>query len=288
MRKTEISFILIASFVILYSWLDSTEYESRLDIQYVHLDSVHKIIHVNDSLVLPVLYDSIIVQNFVPSSIRKQQFIDQVLPAILIVKYQMENKSKKVTRIMRKIEEDIPLKKNEKEYADSLVKRFRAKSYENLLIRMTPQPTSLVLAQAALESGWGSSRFALEGNNLFGIWASPKDQNVIKSLFKRSEHQIYLKKYPNVAESIDHYFLTIGRNNAYRKFRSERYKRADVFQLIESLDSYSERGSEYTNELKKMIEWNNLQEYDSYSINPDYINHISVWDHYISQIVDKS
>lgn len=286
MRKTEITFILIASILILYAWLDGAEYENRLEIQYIHLDSIHKIISVDDSLVKPVLYDSIIVQNFVPTDTRKKQFIDQILPAILIVRYQMENKSKKVNRIMRKIEEDVPLRPKEKEYADSLIKRFRAKSYENLLVRMTPHPTSLVLAQAALESGWGSSRFAMEGNNLFGIWASPKDRNVIKSLFKRSDNQIYLKKYPNVAESIDHYFLTIGRNNAYRKFRNERYARADVFKLIESLDKYSERGSEYTNQLKKMIEWNNLQEYDTYSINPNYIKHISVWDHYISLIFD--
>ena len=283
-RKTEIAFIIFASILITYSWLDGLEYESRLNIQYVHLDSVHKVIPINDSLVIPVLYDSLIITNTAPAQKRKEQFVNQVLPAILIVKYHLENKSKKVNRIIKKIESNIVLRPKEEVYADSLMKCFRAKSYENLLMRMQPHPASLVLAQAALESGWGSSRFAMEGNNLFGMWASSKDRNVIRSLFKRSDNQIYVKKYLNVAESIDHYFLTIGRNNAYRKFRAKRYEQANVFQLIETLDKYSERGEEYTNDLRKIIEWNALQKYDYYGIDPDYIQHITVWDHYMDFI----
>lgn len=281
MRKTEINFLLIASVLIGYFWLDSVEYSSQLDIQYIHLDNAQKIVPIEDSLVVPVLYDSLIVNSYKSSGERKQQFINQVLPAILIVKYQTDNKSKRVNRIIRKIEENIPLKAREEIYVDSMMDRYRAKSYENLLIRMKPHAASLVLAQAAVESGWGSSRFALEGNNLFGMWASPNDLNVIKSAYNRTNNAVYVKKYLNVAESIDHYFLTLGRNNAYRMFRAKRYEEANVFQLIETLDRYSERGDDYTEQLKKIIEWNDLQKFDHYSIDPHYIKKESVWDYYL-------
>ncbi|MFA9391365.1 MAG: glucosaminidase domain-containing protein [Prolixibacteraceae bacterium] len=287
MRKTEITFLLIASFLIGYSWLDGIVYTTKLDIQYIHLDSITKVILVNDSTITPVLYDSLIIQNYVSPDERKQQFINQVLPAILIVKYQIENKSKKVDRIMHKIEDGIPLKPREGIFVDSLMVRYRAKSYENLLIRMKPHATSLVLAQAAVESGWGSSRFAMEGNNLFGVWASSTDPNSIKSKYKRNENSIHVKKYLNVAESIDHYFLTLGRNNAYLNFRAERYAETNVFQLLESLDRYSERGDAYTQQLRKIIEWNNLQDFDRYSISSDYILDVTYLDYYRQQAIDK-
>ena len=195
----------------------------------------------------------------------------------------MENKSRKVKRIIKRIELGKKLRPNEISYTDSIKKRFRVSSLENLLQGMKPHQTSLVLAQAAVESGWGSSRFAIEGNNLFGIWTTANDPNVIKSLYDREEQSIYVKKYPNIAESISHYFLTLGRHNAYKKFRAKRYEEKDVFELIEALDKYSERGDEYTSLLKKIVEWNDLQKYDSYTIDPNYISETNA----IQQLLKK-
>lgn len=287
MKKTELTFLFITAIVISFSLLDEIESETKLDIQYIHLDSIHKIIQIEDSLVIPVLYDSLILNKFVSIPERKKQFINQVLPAILIVKFHMENKSQNVNRIMQKIELGDSLKPSEVIFVDSMMLRYRAKSYENLLMRMKPHPTSLVLAQAAVESGWGSSRFALEGNNLFGIWTSPTDPDVLKSRHNKIEQTIYVKKYMSIAESIDHYFLTIGRNNAYRQFRNKRYEEANVFQLLETLDRYSERGDDYTRQLKMMIEWNDLQKYDQYIIDPEYIVKESILDAYSKRIKKK-
>ena len=253
------------------SFIGQMEWPVKLDIQTIHLENTEDIIDISDSLVVPVLYDTLLIDPLVTSAVRKKQFINQVLPAILIVRFQTENKSRKVEKVINKIAANEPLRKGEKEYADSLMRRYRAKSYDNLLVRLKPTPTSLVLAQAAIESGWGKSRFALEGNNLFGIWTTSKDKNIIKSLYSRDDQQIYLKKYNNIAESIDHYFLTLGRHRAYRKFRLCRYEEADVYELIDSLDKYSEMGEEYTHLLKKVIEWNDLKEYDHYTIDPEYI-----------------
>lgn len=285
MRKLEYPFILLAILIVLYAWLDGIEYERTINIQHVHLDSVQKIIPIKDSLIVPVLYDSLLISQTISTvDETKERFINQVLPAIIIVKYQLDNQSKKAKRLIHKISIDKPLHKKETIYIDSLMKQFRAKTYDNLILRMKPHPVSIVLAQAALESGWGSSRFAIEGNNLFGIWGSPKDKNIIKSLYNREENHIYVKKYLNVAESIDHYYLTLGRNNAYKQFRQMRSKEVDVYQLIATLDRYSERGEEYTKDLKKIIEWNKLEKYDSYTIDPNYIITTTVWDHYYHEI----
>lgn len=284
MRKTEFFLLLCTSIVILLSWLDKKDVRTVLDIQHVHLDSIHKIIPINDSLVVPVLYDSLIIQKFVSGEERKQLFINQVLPAILIVKYQLENSEKEVYQTIEKIEKGEILSAEELAFADSLMIRFRAKSYENLLMRIKPHPVSLVLAQAAIESGWGSSRFALEGNNLFGVWTTPSDPSMMKSRFKRNENPIYVKKYMNVAESIDHYFLTIGRHNAYLQFRIKRYEEANVFQLLETLDRYSEKGDDYTFQLRKMIEWNDLQQYDHFKIDPQYLVERSLLDRKILKL----
>lgn len=242
-----------------------------MDIQYIHLDSVQQIIDINDTLVVPILYDSLLIQNFSSSDLKKKQFINQVLPAILIVKFQLENNSKHVEKIITKINEGKKVYTTDKLLIDSLMTRYQALSYENLQVKLKLHPTSLVLAQAALESGWGSSRFALEGNNLFGVRSLPGDTERIKSKYNRGEKKIFVKKYDNISQSIDHYFLILGRSNAYLKFRNKRYEEVDVLELIQTLNNYSEKGNEYANMLTKIIEWNNLQAYDNYSIDKKYI-----------------
>lgn len=270
-KKTELIFLLFAALIIGASMISKMETSAGIDIQEIHLDSIQKIIEINDSLVIPVVYDTLLIDHFASAVERKKQFINQVLPAILIVRYKTENKSRRVEKIIKKIENNETLRPGEVEFADSLMNKYRAKTYENLLVRLKPTPTSLVLAQAAIESGWGSSRFAIEGNNLFGVWGTSSDNSVIESRYNRGEKQIYLKKYNNIAESIDHYFLTLGRHRAYRSFRLKRYEQTDVYELIDALDKYSENGKEYTLLLKKVIEWNNLEQYDHYIIDPEYI-----------------
>jgi Bax protein len=270
-KKAELFFVITSALFFGCAYLYTQPVPVELNIQLTHLDNISKIIEIDDSLVVPMLYDTLLIDQLAPVAIRKKQFINQVLPAILIVRYQMENKSRKVERTIEKIRNNEELNINEAQYADSLMLLFKAKSYENLLIRLKPHPTSLVLAQAAVESGWGSSRFAKEGNNLFGVWTSANDPNVIKSLFDREDQKIYVKKYPTIAASIDHYFLTLGRHRAYLRFRTKRYEEVDVFQLIETLNKYSENGTEYTELLKKIIGWNDLQKYDHYTIDQQYV-----------------
>ena len=249
---------------------DSSPQIYAVNIQNQHLDSIENVLPISDSLVVPVVYDSLLIGHFVSSDERKEQFINQVLPSVLIVKFNLQKKIK-IVDLLTRIDTTIGLCPYQKSYLDSLTERFRATSSKDLLERLKPHPTSLVLAQAIVESGWGTSRFAIEGNNLFGIWTTANDPNVIKSIFDRDDQKIYVKKYSNISESIAHYFLTLGRHSAYQNFRNLRSKNVNVDDLIKSLNLYSEMGEDYTALLEKIIEWNDLKKYDSYQIDPKYI-----------------
>ena len=289
MRKIDFYFPIIAIFVLVVSLLNSIEGPEQLEIQTIKLDSIHKIIEITDSLVVPVLYDTLMVDQFSMIPDRKKQFINQVLPAILIVRFELEKKSQTVEQIIRKIERNEPLEPRETAYADSLLNHFRAQTYENLLERLKPHPNSLVLAQAALESGWGLSRLAIEGNNLFGVISSSTDPRSIEMLYIEGKQRLFFKRYDNILESIDHYFLTIGRHNAYKRFRQNRYRDIEVLELIKTLDNYSE-SDEYIFMLKKMIEWNSLTQYDNYIIDPKFITKktlLKEWTEILLQKNDK-
>ncbi len=242
----------------------------EVDTQIIHPDSLNSIITINDSLVVPAIYDSLIINDFITSDERKEQFINQILPSILLVKFNLNQQIDQVKYIIH-LDSTVGLCIHQQKYLDSLIVKYRAKSVDGLLIRMKPHPTSLVLAQAIVESGWGTSRFAIEGNNLFGIWTTANDPNVIKSLYDRPEQEIYVKKYNNLSESIAHYFLTLGRHSAYKDFRNLREEEVELNGLIKSLIPYSEMGEDYTALLKKIVEWNDLEQYDTYEIDQKYI-----------------
>ena len=271
MKIKDVTFLVIAFFIIVFAAIYNKTTPPELIIKEVKLDSIEQIIDMDDSLVVPVIYDTLLIEANAPVKVRKKQFINQVLPAILIVRYQLDKKTDQVKAIIQQIENDIPISSRDSVFIDSLKVRYRAESYENLLVRLEPNPISLVLAQAAVESGWGLSRFATEGKNLFGVWTVSSDKNIIKSLHDRGEQQIFVKRYNSIAESIDHYFLTLGRHNAYRKFRQKRFEQDDVFEMIKELDRYSEQGEAYTLLIRKVIGWNDLQKYDNYKIDPQYI-----------------
>ena len=138
---------------------------------------------------------------------------------------------------------------------------------EELLLRVDVLPNSLILAQAAIESGWGTSRFALEGNNLFGLRSLsgygmvPKERNQGK-VFKVS-------RFKDLQSSIDYYLWNINSHPKYdelRQIRSSETYPYDPFNLARGLYHYSEIGEEYVQMVIWLIEYNNLQEYDSYRL----------------------
>ncbi len=134
---------------------------------------------------------------------------------------------------------------------------------ETLLNRVDTVPVALVLAQAAQESGWGTSRFALEGNNLFGIWTWDSDQG--STPVNRADDANHLVRvYPDIQTSVRAYLNNINVGFAYVDFRTLRSQmRAsgaplDALQLAGALNRYSITGDAYIENIRAMIRSNEL------------------------------
>lgn len=145
---------------------------------------------------------------------------------------------------------------------------------ELLLRRVDIVPPALVLAQAANESGWGSSRFAREANNLFGIWTwNPAAGLVPESRPEGAEY--YVRVYPDVRSSIRGYLHNINVGHAYRELRQLRAEmRAagiplDPLVLAGGLDRYSTRGEDYVAEIRSMISGNELERLRGVKLAPE-------------------
>lgn len=193
---------------------------------------------------------------------KKQAFINLMLPSILIAKYQLEQDRIKVLALQNKNE---PLSDKESNYLEYLKKNYKCKTFKELLSRLKTHPTSIVLAQAAIESGWGTSRFYKEANNIFGVWSYSENESRIKAMEDREGQSVYVRKYDALPESIVSYFKTIARG-PYLEFRTAREKISEVSVLISYLEVYSELREEYVKRLDQLIQYNKFEKYDSYRL----------------------
>ena len=193
---------------------------------------------------------------------KKQAFINIMLPSILLAKHQLEEDRIKVLALEKKRE---PLSDEEERYLANLKKDYKCHTSKELLLRLSTHPTSIVLAQAAIESGWGTSRFYKEANNVFGVWSYSENEPRIKAMEDREGQAVYVKKYDALPISIVSYFKTIARG-PYSEFRTAREKISEVSVLISYLEVYSELREEYVKRLDQLIQYNKFEKYDSYRL----------------------
>ncbi len=142
---------------------------------------------------------------------------------------------------------------------------------EQLLLKLDELPLKLVLAQAAIESGWGTSRFAMEGNSLFGQWTYAKNKGLVPS--RRDAGATHsVAAFPSLHASVRSYFNNLNRNRAYRELRQIRArlrqqgKPLDAHALAAGLVPYSQRGQAYVEEVRLIIRSRSLASLDR--INP--------------------
>lgn len=140
--------------------------------------------------------------------------------------------------------------------------KYKAVSDKDLLARLKPHPVSIVLAQAAMESAWATSRFFTEAKNVFGVWSFNKDEPRIAAGEQRGDKTIWLKKYNTIENSIRDNYRVLARGSAYDKFRKLRLITDNPHELVKGLDKYSEIGSEYGKELSSMIRYNKFALFD--------------------------
>ena len=133
-------------------------------------------------------------------------------------------------------------------------------------------PPSLAIAQAAKETGWGTSRFALEGNALFGQWTWSGEGLKPKDAEKDEGHKVM--KFNVLQASVRAYQRNLNTHSSYREFRNARAKlrdeglELDSITLSEHLDKYAETGKKYVDTLKKIISQNNLKDFDDAKLLP--------------------
>ena len=142
-------------------------------------------------------------------------------------------------------------------------------NWEKLLNRVDVVPASLALAQAANESAWGTSRFARKAYNFFGQWCFKKGCGLVpKKRDANKTHEVAAFSSPN--DSVKMYIRNLNSNSAYKDLRDIRARLRDSnkpitgHKLAAGLERYSERGTEYIDELRAMIEFNELTDYDTF------------------------
>ena len=230
------------------------------------IKSPDDILPINDSFVVPVVYTETISLNNLPVAEKKKKFFEMMLPAILVSKAKLNDTLDKVKIIAKKDK----LTLTEYIYLTELQDKYKTKDTDILIKRLHTSPASIVLAQSAIESGWGTSRFFLQADNPFGIWSFNENEDRIVASGSRGNKKVYLKKFKNLAESIDAYFVLIA-TGPYATFRAENLKNHDSLKLVKHLHQYSEKREVYVKELAQIIKSNDLRKYDTYRISPEYI-----------------
>ena len=204
---------------------------------------------------------------------RKEFFIQIILPLIL-----KENNN---IRVDRKRLFNIINKSNntelEKKWLSQKYKQYGipSKDLSVLKIRMDEIPVSLAIAQAAKETGWGTSRFALEGNALFGQWTWSGEGLKPKESEKSEGHKVM--KFNVLQASVRAYHRNLNTHSSYQEFRFARAKlrdqgkELDSLILSEFLNEYAETGEKYVEVLQQIIEQNNLKDFDDAKLLPSSI-----------------
>ncbi len=201
---------------------------------------------------------------------RKSLFIQIILPLILEENNLILLDRKKLFSILNK-------NKNSKKEINWLNRKFKQYGVLNsdiptLKVRMDIIPVSLAIAQAAKETGWGTSRFALEGNALFGQWTWSGDG--IKPAGAESDTKHKVMKFKVLKASVRAYQRNLNTHSSYKNFRQLRAQLRDDSDMLDSLllaeqlDNYAETGKEYTKILKQIINQNSLKDFDDVKLMP--------------------
>ncbi|WP_201351848.1 glucosaminidase domain-containing protein [Hydrogenimonas urashimensis] len=208
----------------------------------------------------------------IPVEVKKSIFLRLLASGALKADREVARERKRLLEILRKIPQG-PVSRKESRWLRRLAYKYKVIKKENGILtpplleelkkRVDIVPASLILAQGAVESGWGTSRFAVKGNALFGQWSFSK------SSMKPREQRSYLGDYGLASfntplDSVRAYILNLNTHPAYREFREMRAKLRREGKplsgtlLARTLENYSERGEAYIKELLKVIRVNNL------------------------------
>jgi len=202
---------------------------------------------------------------------QKQAFVNIMLPLI-----QRENQ--RILTIRKKLKYIFSdpfyiFNKKDLIFLAKLAKIYKIKNINNkeeFLKKIDIIPPSLALAQAAIESAWGKSRFAREANNIYGYWEYSNNGIKPKSKYQFIKINYSIQIFPSIEDAIRVYMRNLNRNPAYKKFREKRWEFRKKHKIFTGLDAaptliyYSQLKDEYVKRLLTLIKNNNWQKYDYY------------------------
>ena len=203
--------------------------------------------------------------------LRKERFKQTMLPLIL-------RANEDIARQRKAVIQGIKLEDND--LLRSFAQRYRLPASligtegwkDELLRRVAPVPVSIALAQAVIESGWGQSRFALEGNALYGQWVW-NDKLGIKAA-NQSDPRASVRRFPDLLSSVQAYMFNLNSHRAYGAFREIRARHIDapdqvsINELIVGLSNYAEIGDAYVDKIRRIISQNKLQRFEAAQLVP--------------------
>ncbi len=216
--------------------------------------------------------------------LKKELFVTAVLPLILRANELIAEDRAMAERLKDKVESGRMLNRYERRWLAAQGRRFAVPPgltlgtpawFAALLLRLDAIPPSLALAQAAIESGWGTARFAQKGNALFGQWTWKDSERGIVPLKRPKGARYRIRAFDYLIDSVRAYMLNLNRNPAYREFR---YLRAALrrdgirdhagLKLAGTLTRYSTRREAYVAELRAVIVMNRFSRLDAVALEP--------------------
>ena len=206
---------------------------------------------------------------------RKKLFISIMLPLLIRGNDIVNHERKKLKKIIKNLELKL-LQTFCVKYKVSIdkcmvnninTKKDLEKLKDELLTKINTFPLSMMLAQAAIESGWGLSRFAQRGNALFGQWTWNQNQGIKPK--DNITAKFAVRSFKNLQDSVNSYILNLNTHRAYEKLRKYRKLMMMKDKLFEGkkfakyLDRYAEIGYDYVLKVISMIESNKFEDFDN-------------------------
>ena len=251
------------------SWVDLNEYYKKNNFNPENLTEKN----INHLPIISKLPEDFSEIQDVPT--KKKLFYLITLPLIYNTNVSIMKERRMAINIEKKFARK-ELNKNETNEVIRLSKKYKLdyseinmKLFRKLKQRINVIPVSLALGQAIIESGWGQSRFATEGNAIYGQWTTSEDKGIIPQ--DRDEDKTHaVLKFNNLSESVEAYMYNINTHLAYYNFRvvraiDEKVKYTDPISMkVKYLAAYAEIGEKYVNQLELIIASNKLQNFDHF------------------------
>lgn len=252
---------------------------------------------------VPRLYLSVLPADFASVEEigpRKDAFLRTVLPLILRANDEIAIVRTRVSALLDRLDKDRSLRPDDTRWLATVARQYgvidgdsgavrpadlRAADLRSvlsgaagrtLLRRVDTVPVALALAQAIVESGWGRSRFALEGNAIYGQWTWDKSQGMAPAGAPDAAHAV--RAFGSLAESVRGYMHNLNTHPGYREFRAARARGASARSLAGTLFRYSERGAVYGEELVTIMAQNDLDSFADARLGATHIRRGGAWD----------